>query len=322
MTNEIVQTALKNLKEFTGIQGHWQEKAPLDGELELDVQGQKYVFTTEVKKELRSYHIPQLNNTFKVYKHFIVIAFQLFPKIKEALRKSGIPYLEANGNLFLKKKGLFIFIDTQKVMDKEKNKGNRAFTKTGLKVLFYMLQNTDALTQTHRQLAENTDVGLGNIPQVLDGLKTTGFLIPLRNKSYIWNNKKILLERWVAEYATLLRPKLVKERYKITGAWQELNFNKQKTAWGGEAAADLITHHLRPEKMLIYTRENRTELIKNYKLMPDANGELEVLEMFWKNNESKTVPALLIYADLILEGGKRNTETAKIIYHAYIEPDL
>ena len=62
--------------------------------------------------------------------------------------------------------------------------------------------------------------------------------------------------------------------------------------------------------------------MKNYRLMPDKNGEIEVLYLFWKQEDGKTVPPLLVYADLMLEGGKRNKETAEKIYNEYIKPNL
>jgi len=64
------------------------------------------------------------------------------------------------------------------------------------------------------------------------------------------------------------------------------------------------------------------DLIKNYKLMPDTNGPIEVLEMFWEQEDEKTAPPLLVYTDLMLEGGKRNKETAEKIYHEYIQTNL
>jgi len=322
MEQEIAYKALEALSLTIGIQATFKEKGPLDGVLEFVFNGTTYAFTAEIKQELRTHQLQQIENYFHRNKHFLLIANRISPKIKEELRQKEIPYLEANGNIYLKKEGLFLFVDTQKPLDKEKNKGNRAFTKTGLKVLFYLLQHTEAINLTHRELAENANVGLGNIPQVINGLKETGYLIPLNNKTYVWENRKALLERWIAEYATVLRPKLMKERYTLKGNWQEIQFNNHITVWGGEPAADLLTNHLRPEKFLIYTTENRMDLIKNYKLMPDKNGEVEVLEMFWKGNDGKTVPPLLVFADLMLEGGKRNKETAEKIYNEYIQPNL
>lgn len=322
MEKEIIHIALDNLLHNTGIEGFWQETGQLDGGLDLTVNGQKYNFVVEIKREVRTHQLRQIEDYFQHYDNLMLVATRIFPKIKEELRQKEIPYLEANGNIFLKKEGIFLFVDTQKPLDIEKNKGNRAFTKTGLKVLFYLLQHKEAINLTQRELADKANVGLGNIPQVIDGLKQTGYLIALNNKTYMWENRKALLERWIAEYATVLRPKLVKERYALKAQWQELKFNSHKTLWGGEPAADILTNYLRPEKFILYTQENRMDLIRNYRLMPDKDGVIEVLDMFWKQEKGKTVPPLLVYADLMLEGGKRNKETAEKIYNEYIEPNL
>lgn len=322
MEKEVIHIALENLRQIAGIEAFWQEGGPLDGLLDFSINGQKFTFVVEVKRELRIHQLQQIEEYFHRNEHFLLIAKRIFPKIKEELRLKEIPYLEANGNVFLKKENIFLFVDTQKPLDIKKYKGNRAFTKTGLKVLFYLLQHKEAINLTQRELAEKADVSLGNIPQVIDGLKETGYLTPLNNKNYVWENKKGLLERWIVEYATVLRPKLVKERYALKGQWQEFKFDNHKTVWGGEPAADLFTNHLRPEKFLIYTREERIDFITKYKLMPDKNGEIEVLEMFWEHEYEKTAPPLLVYADLMLEGGKRNKETAEKIYNEFIQPNL
>lgn len=73
--------------------------------------------------------------------------------VKEELRYKGINYLEANGNVFVKEEDLLVYVDTQKPLDVDQNKGNRAFTKTGLKVLFHLLQHKDDINLTQRELA-------------------------------------------------------------------------------------------------------------------------------------------------------------------------
>jgi hypothetical protein len=298
---DIIYKAIEALKKTTGILGIFRENGPLDGTLEMDINGYNQSYVIELKQELRTYQLEQIRKNFHRYENYMLVANRIFPKIKEEIRTLGIPYLEANGNIFLKKEGQFLFVDTQKPLEPEKNKGNRAFTKTGLRVLFYLLQHKEAIHLPQRVLAEKTDVALGNIPQVIEGLKETGFLIPLNNKSYVWENR---------------------ERFVLKRNWKEIQFDDQKTVWGAEPAADILTNHLRPEKFLIYTKETRMELIKNYGLMPDKNGEVEVLEMFWNNKTDKSALPILIYADLITEGGKRNKETAEKIYNEYIKPNI
>lgn len=322
MKADIVQTAIENLNQTTGIEAIWQPAGPLEGMLEITLNGRMHSFTIEVKNEVRAHQMQGIEDHFQRYRDFLLIAGRIYPSIKEELRQKGIPYLEANGNIFVKKDELYVYLDTQKPFDIVKNKGNRAFTKTGLKVLFYLLQHKEAINITQRELADQADVGLGNIPQVINGLKETGYLIPLDNKNYVWENRKALLERWISEYATTLKPSLVKDRYTLNAPWRTLPFQSSNTVWGGEPAADILTNHIRPGKFLIYTKENRLNLIRNYSLRPDKNGEVEVLDMFWSRNQGQTAPPVLVYADLILEGGKRNKETAEIIYNEYIQPNL
>ena len=329
MKKEIVHIALKNLLKTTGLEGEWQYEADLDntlhvdGRLKLKIQNKKYLFGIAVKNEVRQHQIQELELLKAIDKDFILIAKHIYPKVKEALHQKEIAYIEANGNIFLKKDMLYLFVDTQKTIEKEKGQSNRAFTKTGLKVLFYLLQYKEDINLTQRELAKRTDVALGNIPQIIKGLQETGFLLALNKRKYIWENRRALLERWVTEYGTTLKPTLRKEQYIYQGDWREIILNNTMTAWGGEPAADLLTNYLRPEKLKLYTQESRLELMKNYKLMPKTQGDIEVFEMFWKQDEDQqTTPAILIYADLLLEGGKRNKETAELIYNEYIQPDL
>jgi hypothetical protein len=265
--------------------------------------------------------LPELHHK---YPNLLLVVDRLFPAIKEGLRKLGIPYIETNGNVFIKTKELFLFIDTNKTRKEDKTGGNRAFTKTGLKVLFHFLEDKSLINQPHRTIALKAGVALGNVPQIIDGLYKKGIIIRLGKKTYVWEIRATLLQQWIEAYETTLRPTLKKGRYALRTKWDEVNINTDKTVWGGEPAADLLTNHLRPEKYILYTNETRNELIKNYKLIPDKTGTIEVFEIFWnqQDNKKKNAPPLVVYADLLIEGGKRNEETAQIIFDEYIKPNL
>ncbi|WP_461533700.1 type IV toxin-antitoxin system AbiEi family antitoxin [Sinomicrobium sp.] len=323
MKQEIVHTALENLWDTAHIKAKWAPVGPLDGETTFIINANRYTFVTTVKKELREHQLHHIIDHNSKFNNFLIIAEHIFPKIKRQLRELDIAYLETNGNIFLKKDHLYYLIDTNKKATIRKDKANRAFTKTGLKVVFHFLLDKELVNKTHREIAEYTRVGLGNIPQIINGLKETGYLLRLNKKTYTWDHRKELLDRWVNEYATELRPKIIKGTYKLPGNWKKLPLNKEVTVWGGEPAADILTNYLRPEKFILYTKENKTDIIRNYKLLPKVGGELELLDMFWEEHHTEGIaPPLLIYAELILAGGKRNNETAKLIYDEYIQPDL
>ena len=323
MELEIINIALENLYKTAGIEAHWMDNGPLDGTTIFNIADKTYEFNTEIKRELRQHQIPQIEHYNNQNRNLIVIAEKIFPKIKKRFRDLGIAYLEANGNIFIKTNNIFLFIDTNKPYRTRKETSNRAFTKTGLKVLFQFLIDPLLINRTHREIAEQTSVALGNIPQIINGLKETGYIIAADRKNYIWTNKNELINRWINDYAAELRPKTIKGRYRIQGMWQEIRLKTEFTVWGGEPAADLLTNYLRPEKFVLHTKENNIDLVKNYRLIPDPNGQIEVLEIFWNNDiNMQTAPPLLVYAELMIEGGRRNEEVAQMIFNEYIQPDL
>lgn len=321
MDARIVDTALINLLQVAGIQGYIRKSTKHDLCLEFYINGTKFQFVGEVKQEVRAYQIDQLPGQSKAKMPQIIVANRIFPGVKSILQEKRIPYLEANGNFFLSQDNFYILIDTARPFIDVKRKGrNRAFTKTGLKVVYFLLQNKDALNWTQREIADEVGVSLGTIPQVINGLKDSGYIIPLDRRNYIWKNRMDLLRKWIDSYAIELRPKLVRHQYKISGDWRDIRFSNNLTVWGGEPGADLLTNHLRPEKYTIYTKEKLSDLIRKYKLIPDPFGEAEVLEMFWSGQEGKIASPMLVYTDLILEGGKRNIETAERIFNDYVKP--
>ena len=97
--------------------------------------------------------------------------------------------------------------------------------------------------------------------------------------------------------------------------------NNKRFFWGGEPAGAILTDYLKPEKFCIYTSLHSQELLKDYKLAPSEVGNVEINELFFKPeifNCEKTVPPLLVYADLLLSGDNRNPETADLIYEKYL----
>lgn len=325
MREELINIAIENLNQQAYLKAEWNPEEGLDGFLKIVINKKEYLFNVEVKKELRQYQLVQINDLKKQYHNLIIITEQIYPKVKEQLRKLNIAYLEANGNLFFQTKDYFCIVDTNKKVNIRKEKANRAYTKTGLKVIFHLLNNPGLVNKTQREIAENAGVALGNIPQVLKGLKETGYLLPLKKGMYIWEKKEDLITRWINGYATELRPRLNKGTFTIKKDWKNIDLEISKSIWGGEPAADLLTNHLRPEKLLLYTKESNPDLIKKYNFIPKnkGEGELEALDMFWHKKDDETIaPPLLIYAELMITGGKRNTETAQLIYNEYIKPKL
>jgi hypothetical protein len=283
----------------------------------------------EVKKEIRNYQIPQILDKAAQFGKIIVIAKHLFPKIKEEFRQNQIAYLEENGNIFLKEKGILLWIDTQKNNPVQKEKGNRAFTKTGLRITFHFLMKKEFINMPYREIAQKTGVGLGNINYVINGLKDLGFLIKINKLEYALNNRKEMFEKWMAAYEERLKPALLMGTFRFMKEediinWKNIQLADGETFWGGEPAGDLMTNYLQPNEWTIYTTETRNELIKNYKLVPDEKGNVKVFKKFWQlgQTDKKTVPPLLVYADLINKQDGRCRETADLILTNFLKDEF
>lgn len=320
---EIVDIALKNLTEATDFRVQWHPGGPFDGFMDIDFGGHGHELIIEVKRQLRAHQLHQLFRYKQDHPNIILVAEKLFPKIKEELRQNRIAYLEANGNFYFQDGPVYILIETNRAVQTKKETGNRAFTKTGLKVLYQFLIDKNLINQTQRIIANETGVALGNIPQVINGLQETGYVLTYQRNHYVWENRKELLDRWVTEYATQLKPTLLKGRFKFRTDWADVRLQIKDTVWGGEPAGDLLTNHLRPEEYTLYTTLNTPALLKAYPLMPDPNGNVMVYEKFWKGEpRTNTTHPILVYADLMLTNNKRCRETAEMIYNEHIQPML
>ncbi|WP_460763124.1 type IV toxin-antitoxin system AbiEi family antitoxin [Niabella terrae] len=328
---EIIYLALENLQKNVQIQGKWEafDHGEPDGQIILDIADQPVRFYVEIKKELRNHDLQQMTAFNQQYKPFMVVATRLFPKIKEELRLNNIAYLEANGNLFLKNKDTTLWIDTNKPLKTYEKTGNRAFTKTGLKVMFLFLLDETWINRPYRQIAGHTGTGIGNITNIIKGLKQEGFLLPLAKNEYKLNNKRELLNKWVTAYDLKLKPTIKMGTFRFLKEedftnWKNLPIRNGKTWWGGEPAGDLLTFYLRPAELTLYTTETRNDLIKNYRLIPDDTGNVQIYQKFWQydNGNDNVVPPLLVYTDLMNKGDRRCTETAQKIYDEFLQSEL
>jgi hypothetical protein len=335
MEEQIVKQSIEMFAKNTGIIAQWKvqnykrKEFRSDGIFLFTIENKLFKFSGEIKKEVRVYQIDQINN-YQQNNAKIIIAQRLSPEMRIELRRRDIAYIESNGNLYIKTDGLFLFVDGQPPIRTENETTNRAFTKTGLKVIFHLLLIDDLINKPYREIAAITEVGLGNINYIFTGLKEMGFLLQLTKDQYKLTNKKELLDRWLTGFTEKLKPGLNQGKFAFATEtaqknWREIKLQEDQTFWAGEPAGDLLTDHLRPEIFTIYTNEGPNDIIRNYKLIPKENGNVRIYQKFWNVPDAdlkNIAPPLLVYADLITTTDKRCRETANIIYDKYIQPNL
>ncbi len=336
MVNEtkIVERALVQLVDHTGLIGTWnlindQLDKGIDGSIDLDLESAGTHFYVVVKKELREHHLPKLIEQAKGHQPLMVVAERIFPKLKEKLREHKIGYLDGAGNIYVHTEGNYIWLDGRKNIEQEAPVTNRAFTKTGLRTVFYLLWHNEAINMPYRALAKATGVALGNIKNIILGLEQAGFILQINEKEMVLQNKRALLERWIAGYKETLKPLLLIGKYRLNKSEDLMNLSTfpvraGETVWGGEPGAELITNYLNAKEFTVYTTESKPVLMQKWRLLPDAKGHIQFYEKFWQDEAGLTLPiapALLIYADLIITDDPRNLETAERIYNQHLKQE-
>jgi hypothetical protein len=263
-----------------------------------------------------------------VAENSLFIAPALQDSLKEKLRENGMSYMELNGNTFICQPPVLLFTEGNKKPKKSITVKNRAFSKTGLKIIFaYLTDTTSIYNQPVRVAAGNLEISYTNFHYVNQGLKELGYLVPKNENTFILHNRQDLLQRWITHYEERLKPGLLIGRFRFLAPgdykkWESLVFEND-TEWGGEPAAALLTGQLSPEIFTIYSNETKADLVKKYKIIPDEKGDIYIYKNFYQfffhpRNGFFAHP-VLIYADLMISGDNRNTSIAEKIYEQYIQ---
>lgn len=332
----ILANALEKLEEYTPIKAKWKiaATADVDGILQLTYNRKTYPFTAGIKDIIRHDHIKRLAKMAKPPEAYVVVARHIPAGVKKALQKEGVNYLEANGNIFIRQNDMLIIIDNNDEAPIEKPTTNRAFMKTGLKAVFYLLNHPEAANDNYRKLAADTNMALGNVKYTMDGLREANFLFNVDKKTVRLRNMKGLLERWLIAYREILKPTLLLGTYnfdKLNNSqkeWRNIDIQKALCLWGGEPAADILTNYLRPQRFQLYTNQHKIQIMLSLRILPNAKGEgeIELYQQFWDQKYyqdfDNCVPPLLIYTDLVLTDDPRCAEAAQLIYDLYLKENV
>lgn len=303
-----------------------------DAIIKIKIASQEVWLKAEIKSKIVPAQIPKLLSLRSKVDDLIVIANYITPKAKEILKENQISYADTAGNMFINKGLIYIYVDGNAPQFKELESKSRAFTPAGLKVVFQFITNPEYLNHPYRFIAERATVTIRTVGKTIEGLLNENLIVKVNKNEYQYLDREKLFQRWVTEYNYSLKAKLEKRTFRWLNKNQD--WSKMKlpvgTCWGGAAAAGLMTNHLIADNWKIYTELEFTDLMRELKLIPDKNGEVEIIETFWKEPKNKIshlcknniIHPILVYADLMDSTNARYLETAKKIYEDYVESKL
>lgn len=326
MQSKIVDIAIENLVKNTGIKAKYIIKDATNNESQIEFlfNNKRLVLNAQIRTEIRNHQLLGIADLNK--NHSIIVAKYFSPIIKQELRKLNVSYLDIAGNIYIKTKSEFIWIEGFSYSKSIEEKSGRAFKPAGLKLIFSLLENNQLINYSQREISKKAGIALGNTNYIVNELKDLQFIIKKNKKELLLRNKKELLSKWISAYEETLKPTLHIGNFRFLNDedylnWKDIKLNAELSLWGSEPAGSIYTKFLKPEIFTIYTNETRENLIKNYRLIPDPQGDVKCYKAFWNlmtEKNSNVVPPLLAYADLLNTGDKRNVETANRIYEKFL----
>ncbi len=265
----------------------------------------------------------------------LLVADYINPNLGDKFKKAGIQFIDMAGNAYLDQPPVYIYIKGNKPATggTEKGKTGKAFQPAGMRMIYAFLKNRNLVNAPYREIAEQAQVALGTVGQVINDLVAQGLLVEGVDK----NQRRLddfarLLDKWVEAY-----PYKIKEKQRIgtfttdnPDWWKTIKPKALGALWGGEIAATLYTHYLNPREAAVYIKkEDIAPFLKAGRLrkaQPNENPGIvvDLIEPFWKQdaiteteNEGLAHP-IIVYADLIATGDPRNLETANRLSEKYL----
>ena len=316
----ILEEAINSLLKYTRIQAIVK-----DGRLRRDaiLEIAKEEFVVEIKPEItkgnKGIVLAQLKEVSRENNLPIILLTKYIPtEIAKEYVNEGVFYLDVAGNCNIRQNNLVLLVEGKKIERMAKVNQPRAFQEAGIKLIFLFLVNPEKAQLTCRELAELANISLGSVGTIMQELIDLNFILKTKQTMKLKNTKE-LLNRWIIAYHDVLRPRLLMRHMRFVRPenytkWKEVNLNEPDglAFWGGEPGANLLTNYLHPGIFTIYTYRN-WQSFKDIGLVPDENGNVEVLVIFWSPETCLGIPPILIYADLMSSGSDRNIETANMI---------
>ena len=240
--------------------------------------------------------------------------------LAEEMSRRGFCYADTAGNMLLRFNGNFLQIRNRpkpKEIAKERARG-RSLSPSGLKVLFLLLTEPDAVKWNYRNIAAKSGTTIGTVNYTMADLRAKRHLLEDSAGRRLADIRTVG-RLWVDNYRLRLLPKLKTTRY--YGEMTVIDGGDDLIASGETSAMEV--GFLTTGNVLLWNQGTgvaRTAARNRWHL--DPNGNIEVRDAFWPTDKRRFAdhaPWLLVYADLLATEDGRCLEAAEEIRERYLE---
>lgn len=336
----IFQKCIENLRGFQPIQSvsilaeqQTLKEKQIDAIIQIQFKAGISRYNVEIKPLLKR---PLPSYLFGVSREkdepLLVMSGYINPSIAMDLKNAGIHYIDTAGNAFLQL-GDIIHIEIKGKKQEQMARPGSLFQPKLMQLLAILLIDPDAVNQTVRELEVRAGLSKDRVSIGLRLLKERGWLIHSAKSKYRLSEKRKLFEQWLMNYGERLRSKLVLGIYKIAPSTEnriesmltEIFRCKEKSyAITGSLGADQLLHYYRGKTTEIFiTPDMIGDIRKALKLISSKESNFTLLNLFspeiiFEKEDACVAHPLLIYAELLYQGGERERETAGMVYDQYL----
>lgn len=332
MEQKIVVKALENLFEASGLVGEInfqpnlakESKFSQDGAIHFLYKKHSFKLPFIVKKSLTNSILDMLQ---EIGNSSLVIFKYASKTLKKQLKKYGINYIEITGNAYIETEEVYFFVDVNKSIKPQNTKNSKAFSKTGLKLIYLFLSHPETIKLSYREIANISNISIDTIGRILRELVNDNYVVKYNDLEHRIFRLERLAKDWAIIFNKTLRPKLKKRAFDFRGDCdlRSLLNHKFKGKISGELAADEMSNYLISEKANIYINGSFVDFALSNNLIPSKSGRITLIEQFWdfeiddlSNSNSKLASPILVYSDLIDDYNPRNINAAKKILDNYV----
>jgi hypothetical protein len=304
---------------------------PSEATLELQTERRTYHLRAEVKSSHLSKSVAEsflaLAARHGLDGH-ILLAPYIPPITADILSSRGANYVDQAGNLR-------IALDTDYlawIAGRKPERGpaqGRGLGIAGYQVLFTLLADETMAARPLRVLAEEAGVSKAAAGDMLARLEIEGNL-HRRQQLPTLVNKRALFDRWLHGYETLVRPRAIINRF-VTAEPSVASFEQlverrladdPDWVWGGAAAAFRLNGRFRGETTVIHHRRPDASLPRALELVRAQHGPVVLLRgrgrMAFDGEAPRTAHPLIVYAELIAQGGDRERSAAEEVREKFL----
>jgi hypothetical protein len=205
----------------------------------------------------------------------------------------------------------------------------RGLRVPGYQVLFAILAEPDLLNATVRRLADAAGTGKTAAAETLRRLQDENLVGEVKGRRFILETK-VLLERWIAGYATHVRPRLLIGTYRTADRdpealerhVEEVLADELTWGFGGGAAAARLARFYRGERTVVHLEKAPLDLQKRLRAQRADDGPLVLLrapgQIAFAGVKPRTVHPLLIYTELLVTDDPRAREAANEVWERHL----